>query len=432
MKNFKKLLQIIVFISLFVGTTIPVHAAFPGSNGKLVYTDITLENGSPSGIPFNSIAIDGSNKTALIDNVLTTSLAAGSGRFSADGKKIVFHQTNTDTGESNIYVMNQDGSNQQNLTNLDTAAFPAREGYSAMYGSFHPDGSTIVYTEAWVENSVGGGDSFCHIHAMSVDGSNKQQLTNDPTLCDIYPVYSPDGTKIAFVRNDKTAGTTGIYVMNANGSGITLVKQLAADNISISNYATGPLGTSGSTVDWSPDGSKLVYATFRTDSNNIQTSSINVTDLQGNDTAVLTLSAQQFDSINTAGNYSNEALLNPQFTPEGQIIFRKIAISLDRSFDSNSNQWVSSNEAGVARIQLINADGSNLRTVTTGATLNGSDSNFVLFSLGLPSVQPLITQNTSLATLASTGESSLTMGISALMAVVLGLGFGLFHKLRLS
>lgn len=432
MKKFKTVAQIVTVVSLFMSMALPAHAAFPGSNGKVVYSDFEIANGNPTAIPFNLINLDGTNKTTLIDDVMTSSLAAGGGRFSADGKKIVFYKANVNTGETNLFTMNADGTNEQNITNIDQSAFPGRDGYSIGFGAFHPNGNKIVATELWEEDPGTGNEFFCHIISLSADGSNKQQLTNDPNLCDMYPVYSPDGARIAFMRSDKAADTTSLYVMNADGSNVTLVKQLAADNINPSDFSFAPLGTSGSTTDWSPDGTKLVYATYVQDSNDLITSNVDVTDLQGNATTVATFSGQQFDTINTAGNYSNEGLLNPQFTPEGQVIFRRVAVSVDRSFDSGNNQWVTSNEQGAARIQLVNSDGSNLRTVLTGPTLSGNDSNFILFQFSLPSVQPVAaTTAASSATLANTGLNLQALTLIAVVTVLISLGFSVIRKTQL-
>ena len=54
------------------------------------------------------------------------------------------------------------------------------------------------------------------IYAMDADGGNQENLTNHP-VDDEQPDWSPDGTKIAFVSN-RNLGVNQIYVMDADGS----------------------------------------------------------------------------------------------------------------------------------------------------------------------------------------------------------------------
>jgi Tol biopolymer transport system component len=85
-------------------------------------------------------------------------------------------------------------------------------------GSFSPDESKIVYAAS------GGSDYYAYSQADVVmvansDGSDPVQLT-DPSTSDIIapadPMFSPDGSKIAFVNTSATDGTTESL---GNGSG---------------------------------------------------------------------------------------------------------------------------------------------------------------------------------------------------------------------
>ena len=60
------------------------------------------------------------------------------------------------------------------------------------------------------------------------------------------PVWSPDGTKIAFQSNRD--GNFEIYVMNADGSGQTRLTTNEANDVH---------------PDWSPSGDRLVFLSFR-------------------------------------------------------------------------------------------------------------------------------------------------------------------------
>ena len=61
-------------------------------------------------------------------------------------------------------------------------------------------------------------DANSDIYVMNDDGSGATNLTNNPDR-DNYPTWSPDGTRIVF-QSDRD-GNDELYVMNGDGSGVT-------------------------------------------------------------------------------------------------------------------------------------------------------------------------------------------------------------------
>jgi TolB protein len=87
---------------------------------------------------------------------------------------------------------------------------------------------------------------------MHPDGTSQRRLTNSRET-EQSPLWSPDGTKIAFatgrhssVRDNYIMDGMHIYVMNADGSSL---KRLASGSVSL--------------PAWSPDSTKLVFSTYR-------------------------------------------------------------------------------------------------------------------------------------------------------------------------
>jgi TolB protein len=93
----------------------------------------------------------------------------GEPAWSPDSKKIVYCQYST--GNSQIYVMNEDGTNQTRLT----------QG-SDHYPAWSPDNKKIAFSS--------NRDANHQIYVMNADGSNQTQLTHG-SYDSIRPVWSP-------------------------------------------------------------------------------------------------------------------------------------------------------------------------------------------------------------------------------------------------
>jgi Tol biopolymer transport system component len=129
--------------------------------------------------------------------------------------------------QSDICVMNLDCSGFVNLTNTGAVTESSPR--------WSPDGSRIAFVRTL--GSFPG--YYYHIFVMNADGSSEKDLMTDQSDY-TNPAWSPDGKKIAF------ESSSGIQSINADGSGMTPITDQSND-----------LGPS-----WSPDGTKIVFSRY--------------------------------------------------------------------------------------------------------------------------------------------------------------------------
>lgn len=114
-----------------------------------------------------------------------------------------------------LNVMNADGSGQRNLSREWGSALGPPWG---RVPAWSPDWRRIAFLQE--RGSKRGYPNYgrnSDIYVMNADGSGRRQLTRGPQT-DGDPVWSPDGRKNAFVRVE--GGLADIYVVNADGSGL--------------------------------------------------------------------------------------------------------------------------------------------------------------------------------------------------------------------
>jgi Tol biopolymer transport system component len=148
--------------------------------------------------------------------------------WSPDGKKIVFGSVR-DKAPS-IYVMNTNGSAQTRLTagnTVDTGPL-----------SWSPDSRQIAFADLRDNGSIP------QIYTMGANGASQLRVRPDvDTQIETDPAWSPDGTRIAFVRRSQTA--TDLFLMNPDGSGL----------VNLTNTPAAPK----SSPTWSPDGKRIAF-----------------------------------------------------------------------------------------------------------------------------------------------------------------------------
>lgn len=124
-------------------------------------------------------------------------------------------------GDWELVVMNLDGSGRKQLTHNQEQEFLPH---------FSPDGSKLLYTR-YTRGGYGVEGSQSRVTVYNFASGSTLDLTD--TGKDSYPVWSPDGTRIAFLsmREVATPGNgMALWVMNADGSGAHEIGRPSGEN----------------------------------------------------------------------------------------------------------------------------------------------------------------------------------------------------------
>jgi WD40 repeat protein len=179
-------------------------------DGSRIACGIDTDNTDPSlwGV-YTVRSSDGGGLTKV------TSISGIPGDYSPDGKRLSFHSADIG-GVQRIYVVELTG---RGLTPITPSGMDIGDEYG---GSWSPTGDKILFYgrsapdqrfTLWVLNP---GSGLQQLAIPSCGGA-----IADPTSHGCYdPAWSPDGTKIALVRNSEDGTVSDIYTVNADGSGL--------------------------------------------------------------------------------------------------------------------------------------------------------------------------------------------------------------------
>lgn len=145
----------------------------------------------------------------------------GGAFFSPDSKRIVYRaqhpgnqeeldqyksllaQNLVEPGRLEIFIMNADGSNKQQVTS---------NGASNFSPYFHPDGHRIIFSSNVETRNEGGRPEF-HVYLTNEDGSGLERVTVAGKF-NSFPMFSPDGKHLVWVsdRNAKEPGEFNVFL----------------------------------------------------------------------------------------------------------------------------------------------------------------------------------------------------------------------------
>ncbi len=266
------------------------------------------------------IAFDCGESARIEFEGVTYSHAQSAPQWSPDGARIVFN-----TGYGTTYVVKTDGSQVHTVPD-DVGRF--NEVFSP---SISPDGSRMLFSTN--RHKTGGRRNY-ELGVSALNGSGYRRLTEND-VADINPVWSPDGTRVAFL-SDRLASTSddhfrGMYTLFTMSSDGSDVRSLASN-----------IRAEGSPPVWSPDGRQLAFVALEEQPAGSVSRPRRVLYVVGSDDSRLTKVAY------TAGR--------PAWSSDGRSI----------AFVKHFGGERSSTEDDYGVLYIINPDGTGLREVVRG------------------------------------------------------------------
>lgn len=153
-------------------------------------------------------------------------------------------------------------------------------GIDAVDPAWSPNGLRIAFVR---QRRTGAGE-FGALYLMNADGSGAVQIAADAAGLK-WPTWSPDGRRIAYVSQDPS-GKTGIYVINNDGSRARRIGR-------------------GIYPDWSPGGRRIAY---------------NSDDLDSDVGDVMVMNPDGSRNVVSAESNGTTAYATPTWSPDGELL----------------------------------------------------------------------------------------------------------------
>jgi TolB protein len=286
-------------------------------------------------------ASDEIHKTQVgLDGVARTRLTFSSDRDRERAKSGV---ANRDVQE--VYIADYDGANPRRVTTTTTLNITP---------VWSPDNQAIAYTSYRPSGPSGLGTFQDIVVSYIQTGERKMPADGSPQKQNYLPIYSPDGSKIAFTSNRD--GNPEIYVMNAkDGSGLRRMTNNPGIDV---------------TPTWSPTGNQLAWVSDRTGTPHIYI-------MNADGTGQRLLLSEYVDRPTWSSGQFNEIAYAARTGPGYDIKLYSFAkgesIKLTDGIGSNESPAFSPNgrhiaftstRSGKSQVFTIDRDGNNLRQIT--------------------------------------------------------------------
>ncbi|HEY1365546.1 MAG TPA: hypothetical protein VGF23_00450 [Gaiellaceae bacterium] len=211
----------------------------PDRNGRIAFQEVTFSAGTPPTVNFLTVEPDGTDVRQVTDTAAPGGTSENPA-WTPDGEHILFDSDRAD-GFPHLFTMRANGRNVRQLTSGEN--FQSSPAMS-------PDGRLIAFNGQTFDPADSG------IHVVDRRGGTVGDFRRvtvfpgpDTNGADDEPDFSPDGRRIAFVREAQTRATAptaqaAVFVVNVDGSGLRQLTPYALD---------------AETPRWSPDGRRIAF-----------------------------------------------------------------------------------------------------------------------------------------------------------------------------
>jgi Tol biopolymer transport system component len=227
----------------------------PGAAGTIVFT-LNLP-GDEDGALY-AIDPDGANQRLLVSSACCV-------QVSADGTRLV-DTVLLDDGRISAATIDRDGSFHD---------LPLPDGMELPGNALSPDGRWVAS-----EGIVAPGSGLDGVYTRNTADGGDLVRVSTGGLHDWPIAYSPDGTKILFVRltqpGDDAEGPMDLFVANVDGTGVTRLNPSGTTT----SYLDTPVVT---TASWSPDGRQVAFVAVQGSWRDVRSRWVYVVDADGSD-----------------------------------------------------------------------------------------------------------------------------------------------------
>lgn len=351
-------------------------------------------------------------------NVATAAIPVVSG----DGTKVAFATPASNLGPTDansaldVYVLDLEADTTVLVSGNAAGTDAGNSGSTSP--ALSPDGTKIAFVSSATDLGPADADQESDVYIRDLRTGAVTRVKPAPDACGQAhsdgPVFSPDGSKLAFVRHPWAEQLGSALYLHDLESGAT---SLAAPHADGSSCGLGDFGA----VEFAPDSTRVVFESTAndlgptdTDGGSSEPQDIYLRDLSSGTTSLVSVNAASTDSGNGMSS-------QPDFSPDGtKVTFTSRADDLGptdpnlnddvyvRDLTTGTTSLVSVNAAGTSAANGLSGgrptfspDGTRIGFTSFGSNFGPPDTN------GLPDVyvRDLTTETTTLASPNAAGTS---------------------------